>query len=230
MAKISIILPTRGRQSSVYRLLDSIVKTTDNPEDLEIIIYADEDDIESQNISFPAFSIIKLTGQRETMGRITNLCYKASTGSYIFLMNDDVVFRTSHWDTVIFKKIKSVPDEVFLIYGNDLHKGEKMPSFPIISRKFCELMDGACPDNISFHIEGHIFDIFKRLKRFGFNRIVYLSDIIFEHLHYLAGKSSPDDTYLSRNNQMDEITFISISRERYYLALKLAWYIKGKFI
>ena len=114
MAKISIILPTRGRQSSVYRLLDSIVKTTDNPEDLEIILYTDEDDLESHGISDPALPVIKLVGPRKTMGKITNLCYHASSGDYIFLMNDDVVFKTYHWDTFLLKKIESVPDGIFL--------------------------------------------------------------------------------------------------------------------
>lgn len=231
MAKISIILPTRGRQSSVYRLLDSIVKTTDNPEDLEIILYTDEDDLESQGISHNALSLIKLTGPSKPMGAITNLCYKASTGSHIFLMNDDVIFQTPHWDTIVLRTFEKFPDGIALLYGNDLYKGEWIPTFPILSRTFCEMMDGVCPDDfIRFHIESHIFDIFKRLKKFGFDRIFYLPDIIFEHLHYLTGKSFPDETYLSRNNQIDERTFVLLSRERYYLALKLAWYIKGKFV
>ena len=228
MAKISIILPTRGRQSSVYRLLDSIVKTTDNPEDLEIILYTDEDDLESQGISYNALTLIKLTGPSKPMGAITNICYKASTGRYIFLMNDDVIFQTLHWDKTVLMTFEKFQDGIALIYGNDLYKGEGIPTFPIISRTFCGLMDGVCPSGyIRFHIEYHILDIFRRLSHRGYKRIAYLPHVIFEHMHYTIGKSEPDNTYTFKNNTDDEMLFITSSRERYYLALKLAQYIKN---
>ncbi|MBI4242882.1 MAG: glycosyltransferase, partial [Planctomycetes bacterium] len=112
MAKISIILPTRNRQSSVYRLLDSISRTTDNPQDLEIILYTDEDDLESRSISYNTLTLIKLTGPSKPMGAITNICYKASTGRYVFLMNDDVVFQTPHWDTTVLMTFEKFPDGI----------------------------------------------------------------------------------------------------------------------
>lgn len=226
--KISIILPTRGRVGSVKRLFESIIETTDCCEGIEIILYIDEDDPASHNISSSKLSVTKLIRPRENMGKITNICYKASTGDYIILMNDDVLFRTPHWDTIILEKIHFIPDKIFLMYGNDLHKGKKMPTFPIISRKLCEIMDGVCPDSyVRFHIEYHLLDIFVQLKRFKENRIFYIPEVVFEHLHYTIGKSSSDETYLSRNNQVDIYTFVSLARERYYQALKLAQYIKN---
>jgi len=228
MAKISLLLPTRDRRALLYRLLDSIVKTTDRPQDLEIIIYIDEDDRESRDISYPDLSIIKLTGCRKTMGAITNVCYQASTGDYVFLMNDDAIFQTLHWDTIVAETLLQFPDEVVLLYGNDLHKGKRMPTFPILSRTVCELMNGVCPSEyIRFHIEYHILDVFKRLSSIGYKRIVYLPDVVFEHMHYSIGKSPVDNTYIFRQNTDDERLYIVSARERYYLALKLAQYIKN---
>ncbi len=228
MDKISIILPTRNRQSLIYRLLDSIVKTTDNPQDLEIIIYIDEDDLESQNISYPSLSIVKLIGPQRTMVTINNICYRASTGKYIFLMNDDVVFQTPHWDTTIVKALEQFPDGIALLYGNDLHRGKGMPTFPILPRTVCELMDGICPSEyIRFLIDYRIFDIFKRLSSLGYNRIFYLENVIFEHMHYSLGKAPSDNTYFLGNNINDEMLFFISARERYYIALKLAQHIRN---
>lgn len=87
MVDISLLLPTRGRPSLVYRLFDSIVETTSNPKRLEVVLYLDEDDLKSQKISHSILPITKLIGPSISMGSLNSACYRASKGSYVMILN-----------------------------------------------------------------------------------------------------------------------------------------------
>ena len=138
------------------RLFESIIKTTSNCGNIEIILYLDEDDLESHKIHAPEISLKKVVKPREKMGKVVNLCCKASKGKCLININDDVIFRTQNWELLILDKIKSIPDEVYLFYANDLRSRKGNPTFPVISRKTYELMDGFSPDDyIRFFIETH---------------------------------------------------------------------------
>jgi glycosyltransferase involved in cell wall biosynthesis len=135
MVNISILLPTRGRPSLIYRLFESLSQTTSNTENLEVILYLDEDDIPSQEISYALLKIIKLIRPLgKSMGKMIRECYKASHGRYIIIMNDDAVFRTKGWDLSVMEAFSRFPDDVAFVYANDLDRGRRMPTFPILSR------------------------------------------------------------------------------------------------
>ena len=68
MARISILLPTRERPHLVRRLFDSLAMRTDSLNDLEVILYLDDDDETSHDISEERFSVIKIIGPRASMG------------------------------------------------------------------------------------------------------------------------------------------------------------------
>jgi glycosyltransferase involved in cell wall biosynthesis len=227
-ADISLILPTRRRASLVYRLLDSIKETTADPDKLEIILYVDEDDSESYGISYPALPITKLINPPgNTMGKITNICYEASIGRYIMLLNDDVIFHTPKWDLVVKDAFRQFSDDIALLYGNDLDQGKKVPTFPIVSRTVCKIMGNICPSEyVNLHIENHLFDIFKKLGRLGYKRIRYLKDVIFEHQHYVLGKSKIDKTYVKKAPELDDRLFIAMDEDRHRMAIKIAQYIE----
>ncbi len=230
MINISLLLPTRERSSFVYRLFDSLIETTSCLQEIEFVLYLDEDDPESHSIAHSSLNITKLirpTGS--AMGNITRECYQASQGRYVFLMNDDVVFRTKGWDITVTEAFAKFDDDIALVYGNDLDQGRAVPTFPIMSRKVCELMGNICPkDYLNLHIESHIFDIFNQLKQFGHNRIVYLENVIFEHLHHILGKSERDNVSIKKDTSADDRLFVALAEERKYVAKKLERYIKGK--
>lgn len=225
---ISLILPTRNRASLVYRLLDSIKETSSETEKLEIMLYVDEDDSESCRISYPDLPIIKLINPPgNTMGKITNICYEASLGRYIMLLNDDAIFHTPKWDLTIKDAFCQFLDDVALVYGNDLDQGKKVPTFPIVSRTVCKIMGNICPSEyVNLHIENHLFDIFRKLGRLGYKRIIYLKDVIFEHRHYALGKSKIDKTYIKKAPELDDRLFIAMDEDRYRMAIKIAQYIE----
>ncbi len=226
---ISLLLPTRGRPSLVYRLFDSILGVTSDPDSLEIVLYIDDDDTESQGISFDALSVVKLVRPPDTMGNINRACYSASSGRYIMLLNDDVIFRTQNWDIAVLEAFTRVGDDIALVYGNDQIMGRYLASFPIMSRTVCELIGGICPKEYKRDfIDDHILDTFKRLSCLGYERVMYLPEVVFDHIHYFGGRAELDSTYLrNRGGMADEMLFISLCEERQQIALRLARHIEA---
>jgi hypothetical protein len=225
----SLILPTRGRLYLVNRLLDSIIETTSNLDSLEIILCVDEDDTESRQITHPLLSIRMISIPKRTsgMGDIFKLCYEKNTSRYMILINDDVVFRTNNWDIKILEALSPFPDEVVLVYPNDLYYGRKLSSFSVISRTVCDLMSGVCPSGYRSHgIDSHIFDIFERLAALGFERRKYLPKVIFEHMHYGVTLASYEGNYCPDHSQ-DQLLFSSFADKRQEIAVKMAKYIQS---
>jgi hypothetical protein len=226
-ARISLLLPTRGRVALVQRLFDSLVQTTAEMEQLEVVLYVDEDDAESLKIEHPALSPLKIVGRSgATMGHMTRACYDASHGHYVMLINDDVVFRTKGWDTRVCAAATRYPDDIALVYGNDLDQGEAVPTFPIVSRTVCDVLGEVCPRGYRhLHIESHLLDIFKQLARLGHRRIFYLDDVIFEHMHFIMGKAGMDSTYAKKDQRLDDLLFIALDDQREFQARLLARWI-----
>jgi hypothetical protein len=213
----------------VKRLFDSIVQTTMDLGQLEVVLYVDEDDSESRSLFHPKLSLVMIVGQPgETMGNMNRTCCHASRGHYVMLINDDAVFRTSGWDYRVLEAAKGFPDDIGLIYGNDLDQGEAVPTFPIVSREMCVVLGELCPIGYrNLHIESHLLDIFKQLARLGHRRICYLDDVIVEHMHHSIGKGVADLTSVKKNQRADDLLFIALDEERAFKAKILAQHIES---
>jgi len=225
MVDISLILPTRERLPQLQRVLESAASTADRPERLEIVLYLDDDDIPSHEFTFPKLNLVPLIRPSVAMGQMTNSCYEASTGRYIMLANDDIVFRTPDWDTTVLETFGAFPDEVALVWGNDLYYGRS--ELPFLSRSVCQIMGHVCPPEYKqIFIDNHIYDIFRRLHSLGHNRMRFLPDMIIEHMHVQAGKTEPDKTYVKHHPEDDERTYIAWDEERQLIASDLAGHIE----
>src|SRR6185436_8988240 len=96
------------------------------------------------------------------------------------------------------------PDGIYFGYGNDLFKGARIGTFPILSRRTCDLLVSPYPEAFRGGlIDYHLFDVFKRLERLGYPRIRYQPELILEHMHYRTGKTPYDATY-SRRGRWDD--------------------------
>lgn len=220
--KISLLLPTRGRVPLATRFLQSVVDQTTHLDSVEIIIRVDDDDIESHQLNFEGLESKLLIGPKTTMGGYNTQCFNESTGEIIVLVNDDMVIQTRGWDEKLRALHRKIEDKIYLAYGNDLFKKGDLCTFPILSRQCCELLQQ--PYHTAYRgafIDYHLMDIFKRLEKSGFNRIFYLDDVVFEHLHYRTGKAQIDETYKARGRFDDDMLFISLKdvREASYVIL-----------
>ncbi len=225
---ISVLLPTRKRPESLMRMLSSMFGTADEPTEIEVVVYIDDDDSFSQQLDFGIWNVKRVVGPRQTMGRLNSICYGQSTGEIVMLGNDDVIVQTRGWDTKIRIEHANFADEVYLMYPNDMHKGGKLSTFPIVSRLTCDTVGDPFPaDYRGAFIDVHLMDIFKQLEGYGHRRVRYLEHIVFEHMHYKLGKSVFDETYRQRERFGDDYTFVVLNDARGWAVKRLHALIVG---
>lgn len=226
---ISLLLPTRGRPTLVDRLFNSIAATASDLTRVEVVLYVDLDDQASHNLASSAFRVEMIVGPRMAMGSCNTACLERSTGAIVILANDDMVMRTPGWDERIDEVHAEFKDEVYLAYPNDLFKNRAWCTFPIMSRRTCRLLEQPYPKAYrGAFIDSHLVDIFQRLKGAKFDRIRYLDDVIFEHMHYRVGKATFDETYSSRDRFVDDATFLALAPSRSASAKRLRSAIEGR--
>lgn len=229
MPRISLLLPTRGRPELLGRFFDSLARHTARLGDVEVILYLDDDDETGHEISDARFEVRKIIGPRSNMGAYNTICLGHASGDLIMLMNDDVIVRTSEWDRRIVEIADAFLDGIFLAYPNDLHIGRRMCTFPILTKKACQVLQRPYPEEYkTYFIDWHIFDTFKRLRALGQARIFYLEEVIFEHCHYMAGKAKLDSTYGEKDYYQDDWTFLNLRPLRQQMAERLAAAIVGQ--
>ena len=225
---ISLLIPTRGRPKSLVSLLESVFSTAALPEKVEVAVYIDDDDTKTLSVDLGAYNVRRIVGPRQSMGKLNAACFSATQGDIVILCNDDVIIRTKGWDQKIRESAARFSDQVYLFYPNDLFKGEKLATFPILSRLTCDTIADPFPGEYrGAFIDVHIMDIFKQLKGTGHDRIVYLEDVVFEHLHHRLGKSDMDETYSQRNRFIDDKTFMALIGARQWASQRLHALISG---
>ena len=185
---LSLILPTRGRPDGLARFLGSLARHTRKPQTLEVVLVIDDDDRESLDYQWDGpLSVIRTVVPRGlTMGQLNTAGYEASSGANLMLVNDDIVVQTPRWDDQVFDAIRNHPDGVFLVHVNDGIFQDRLCTFPLVSRRFCELAGGICPPEYRrYRIDDDIYNVFNLLSALGRNRILYLPDVRFEHDNFV---------------------------------------------
>jgi glycosyltransferase involved in cell wall biosynthesis len=226
--RISLLLPTRERPHLVRRFFQSVAEKTARLNDVEVILYIDEDDTASRDLDDDHFAVDRIIGPRTTMGAYLNACLARSRGDVIVLVNDDMMIRTESWDRLLLDFHRSVEDGIYLAYANDLFRRLKVCTFPILSRKTCEALADPFPRSYKgAFIDYHLFDIFKRLNKMGHCRTHYFKDLIFQHLHHRTGKTPLDATYRHRGRFEDDATFLTLTVARQLEARRLWASLKG---
>jgi ABC-type polysaccharide/polyol phosphate transport system ATPase subunit len=227
-ALVSLLLPTRGRPELLRRFLESVLARSERPERVEVVVYADEDDPTSHGFQVEGLDVRTIVGPRASMGDYNTACFQGSRGDIVVLTNDDVVIQTRGWDRKLREMHAAMQDRVYLAYPNDLFKGRGLSAFPILSRVACQLLGEPFPRAYrGAFIDYHLLDIFKRLEQHGHPRLIYLEDVVFEHMHYRTGKGDFDEIYGKRDRFGDDDTFIRTRDERNAAAQRLLAAIEG---
>ncbi len=225
--KISLIVPTRGRPTSLIRFIDSIENTVSNLSAVEVCLYIDEDDEPTRAIDFNLWcvTVLPFVGSKATMGAMNVKAIEYSTGEIIMLCNDDVVIRSRNWDEKIINLHNVNCGRLYLAYPNDLFKGPALATFPIFPAR---LIKGLCPWLVENYkgsfIDLHLHEIFLRMEVLnrGIKRVFYLEHLIFEHMHYRLNKSRFDATYRHRDRFADDDEFVVSVVARRKIALTLS--------
>ena len=145
---VSFIVPTRERTHQLLKSCISIEKNTTEKNIYEILICADEDDIQTIQWVYKnkkRFNLKLIKTKRYGYDRLEEYCNKAakrSSGNWLWLWNDDAILISKNWHKILRKYDK----KFLLINPHSVHynKNTRFTSlystFPILPRKWFEIL------------------------------------------------------------------------------------------
>ena len=191
-SRLTVLVPSRGRPENVARLKAAFTETA---RFAELAVFADEDDVRVSEYEALADEKCSVTvGPRLRLGGTLNTWAPvlAEENEILGFMGDDHLPRTLHWDEVIASKMRKNR----IVYGNDLLQGAALPT--------AVFMDSNIVTTLGFMVlpgQIHLFmDNFWKSLGEKLGTLKYLPDVIIEHLHYSAGKTGEDQTYVEANS------------------------------
>ena len=99
--KVSIFLNTRKRVNLLNNMLISLYNTVSDADNIEVIVTIDNDDKESEQFlesaelkNLTVRKIDKPSNLHTSINEMANI----ASGDFLFVLNDDVLFRTFHWE------------------------------------------------------------------------------------------------------------------------------------
>jgi hypothetical protein len=148
MKDFSVVIPVRGNIEGLKTTLGAFDLFTSKKDRLEVILIADDDDVDACNY------LQRPVGYQTTIyqvPRTDNFCEsyynfgaRKAVGTNIMMFNDDCYVQTNKWDDTIRQRIEANPqfNGVYLVSLMDStyydEKGLAFPRFPMISRKAME--------------------------------------------------------------------------------------------
>jgi len=184
-------------------LLKSLLKTTNHPDDVEIVLRFDDDDIPTQRelgIFVRLWKNIRFVqmGQPEFSGKCWNDCATAASGEIFMVCGDDIVFRTADWDTKVGAAFDKYPDKIVSVYGNDTVFDQKLGTHPFIHRNWFNVVGRLSQDDYIYWWDTWIQHVAQALQR-----IEYLPSVVIEHMHFSNNKAPMDETYEHNRRLLD---------------------------
>ena len=224
---ISILCPTRKRTHMLQNMISSCTATCEFPELLEFVFYVDNDDDETyeflQKLPSPQVSVVR--GERIMFTDMWNKCYEKASGDILFTGNDDFLFKTPNWDTVVRSKFLEYPDRIVDIFVYDgVHKKGAFGAIHFVHRKWAEVVGYVFPPYFVCDWSDNWLSEVSQMIR----RQVFL-DIYIEHVHPCVNKCEWDETHVERKkmgrDQNVAELYNSLFLERVTDANKLSDYI-----
>ena len=195
---ISVLVPSRGRAVSCFQMAASLFGTADDPSQVELLIYIDDDDpqkehymslLEASN-SAELHAIEINCGPSEGVGVAWNYLAGECTGQLLMMGNDDLRWETQGWDTAIAEAYRAADSELFVMHCNDTIQHARHAAFPIISRSWYEIAGQFVPEIFGFgYHDTWLTQIAEILDCF-----IYLEHVVIRHKHYSQAGGIRDQT------------------------------------
>jgi len=141
---MSIVLPTRKRPLRFKSFMDSVIEMATYPENLEFLVYVDDDDAESIGVTeeYKHLNVKLFTGERmQGLMAVQNFLYTKSSGDIIGYLSDDTRLLTKGWDVKIRQSFPA--DMIALVCPYERHKGFKKATHGFLSRRAVEAVSTA---------------------------------------------------------------------------------------
>lgn len=185
-------------------MVESLIETSD---DVALVLRCDRCDPRLNE--YPQDRIV--VGERESLTEIINRVFQTHPGyKFYSVSNDDFVYRTPHWDSLLIDCI----DDVGIAYGNDNLAGKLIPTTSIISGDIVRALGWLqLPGLIGLYGDNVWAEIGRKL-----GRLHYIKSVRVEHIHPLKYKEAKDETFLRTNSKEryrhDEKVFIDWLKNR----------------
>lgn len=193
-APMAVVVPTRGRPQNAARLAAAF-RDTDALNAVPVFV-ADRDDPE-----LPVYQALLDEGRiprlmipdHPGLGMCYALNFAATRYADLYeavgFMGDDHLPRTAGWDGIILDALDSL--EPRIVYGNDLLQGPALPTAVFMQSRMIQAMQTMAPPDMR-HL--YLDNFWKELGE-ALGGLVYLPDVIIEHLHPVNGKAEWDERY-----------------------------------
>jgi hypothetical protein len=199
--RLGIIVPTRGRPANLLRLIRAF---HDTGAQATLIAAVDADDPlldEYQQLpghpEWRAGDELLVEPNDGPRGVAVPLNHAARAVmdrfDYLGCLNDDHLPRTPGWDTEFCRVLAKGTG---VVYGNDLFQREKLPTAACLTIDIVKALDGLAPPTLT---HAYVDNFWQALGR-DLDHLVYLPDVIIEHLHPYAGKADWDPLYRHVND------------------------------
>lgn len=176
-------------------MASSALQTASSPNNIEFVVYIDEDDASFRDYPLPS-CFIYVRGPRKAMGDYWNIAYRAaSSRASIFMQGgDDVLFRTPGWDQVVRRAFAACPDGILFAHGDDgWEHHAKFGPLGFVSRQWIDLLGYfTYPQFTSDFCDAWLNECANAVGR----RLAL--PFVTEHLHFEFGKAPLDQTYRDR--------------------------------
>jgi hypothetical protein len=130
---ISALLPSRGRLASLVVSVGSLVTTASRPENVEVLVMGDPDDIASIPAAwrYPAPRQVRawIAPERYGYGRLHeyyNALAARAGGDWLLIWNDDATMLTDGWDEII----EAAGPAVLWLEANHSPQANMFPAWP----------------------------------------------------------------------------------------------------
>lgn len=207
----SIILASRERVHLLDSLLSSIVNTTGDKNNCEVICVIDADDritkrfLDRLKNTCPFAKFIVRERANNLNDDYLNWAWKNySKGDNILVVNDDVVFKTPNWDQItianLSRYLADKPDGIAYGWIEDGLKtrqgGINYCCFPLITRKAAETVGFVMPPEFpGWGADIGLYRIYSSI-----NRVCEITGVVLEHVSHHNGMRERD--HISRSVEM----------------------------
>ena len=226
MIKLSILCPTRNRTIAVERLLSSLIETTENLAQVEVLFMYDEDDVITEAYLKNCISRFPLKIRRfareqsDFLNRdYYNRLALASEGEFKWVCGDDLIFTKKGWDSHLLNTIdvflSTRKDRVLYVALKDnTPKPPNTPqygNFPIISKNAIEAVGYFMPPTIpSWSSDFLIYLLYSHPQ---VNRVLAIGEPIFQHVSIHTEQVGEDESSQKQRKAYSKYNVFELAKQ-----------------
>lgn len=220
MSHITLLAPSRGRPERLAAMVASAYDMAAQPDGIDVGVRIDTDDPrrEAYQANPQRARYWLADGPRTTVPRALNELADTAHGEILMACADDVLFRTPGWDDIVRRAFTAWPDGLMVGYTNDGRDRDKVEHF-FTTRRWVDVVGYFVrPEFEHFCVDQWIGEVA------GANgRLVWLRNVVTEHMHFKYGKAGKDQTYADKRqadaqglstSERDQALYLALAGER----------------